>query len=77
MKDEFIDYIDDMLDAISKIQTFLFGFDFVTFSEDDKTQFAVISLWKLLARLPKRSRIISRYFTLMFRGMKLPVCGIN
>jgi uncharacterized protein with HEPN domain len=43
-KAEFLDYIDDMLDAISKIQTFLSGFDFETFSKDDKTQFAVISI---------------------------------
>jgi hypothetical protein len=31
-KAEFLDYVDDMLDAISKITTFLSGFDFETFS---------------------------------------------
>jgi uncharacterized protein with HEPN domain len=54
MKAEFIDYIDDMLDAISKIQTFLIGFDFVTFSEDDKTQFAVIRALEMIGEASKK-----------------------
>ena len=47
-KAEFLDYVDDMLDAISKMTNFLSGFDFVTFSKDDNTQFAVIRALEII-----------------------------
>ena len=53
-KTEFLDYIDDMLDAISKIQKFLSDFDFETFSKDDKTQFAVIRALEIIGEASKR-----------------------
>ncbi|MBD3253525.1 MAG: DUF86 domain-containing protein [Candidatus Lokiarchaeota archaeon] len=53
-KDEFLDYIDDMLDAISKIQKFLSDFDFETFSKDDKTQFAVIRALEIIGEASKK-----------------------
>lgn len=51
---EFVDYIDDMLDAISKIQTFLSDFDFEKFSNDDKTQFAVIRALEIIGEASKK-----------------------
>ena len=53
-KAEFLDYVDDMLDAISKITTFLSGFDFETFSKDDKTQFAVIRALEIIGEASKK-----------------------
>jgi uncharacterized protein with HEPN domain len=50
----FLDYIDDMLDAISKIRTFLAGFDFETFAKDDKTQFAVIRALEIIGEASKK-----------------------
>jgi len=54
IKAEFLDYIDDILDAILKIQTFLSGFDFETFSKDDKTQFAVIRALEIIGEASKK-----------------------
>jgi uncharacterized protein with HEPN domain len=54
IKAEFLDYIDDMLDAILKMQTFLSGFDFETFSKDDKTQFAVIRALEIIGEASKK-----------------------
>lgn len=53
-KAEFLDYIDDMLDAISKIEKFLSDFDFETFSKDDKTQFAVIRALEIIGEASKK-----------------------
>lgn len=54
----FLDYIDDMRDAISKIEKFLSDFDFETFSKMIKLNLLSLGLWKLLARPLKRYRII-------------------
>ena len=53
-KTEFLDYIDDMLDAISKMQKFLSDFDFEAFSKDDKTQFAVIRALEIIGEASKK-----------------------
>lgn len=39
---EFVDYLQDILDAIEKVEQFTEGMDFKGFSVDDKTVFAVI-----------------------------------
>lgn len=53
-KAEFLDYIDDMLDAILKIEKFLSDFDFETFSKDDKTQYAVIRALEIIGEASKK-----------------------
>ncbi len=54
IKAEFLDYIDDILDAILKMQTFLSGFDFETFFQDEKTQFAVIRAFEIVGEASKK-----------------------
>ncbi len=54
IKAEYLDYIDDMLDAIYKIQTFLSDFDFENFSQDNKTQFAVIRALEIVGEASKK-----------------------
>lgn len=51
---EFLDYIDDMLDAAAKIQSFLLGYEFDKFSKDEKTQFAVIRALEIIGEASKK-----------------------
>jgi uncharacterized protein with HEPN domain len=39
---DFLDFLDDILDAIEKIEHFVSGMNFKTFSKDEKTIYAVI-----------------------------------
>jgi len=50
MKDYFV-YIQDMLDSSEKGLSFVKGFDFNQFSEDEKTQFALITKGQIPRRL--------------------------
>ena len=42
MKRAILDYINDILDAMTKAQEFVQGFSYNKFLKDDKTQFAVV-----------------------------------
>jgi|AntRauTorcE11897_2_1112592.scaffolds.fasta_scaffold14754_5 uncharacterized protein with HEPN domain len=44
----FIDYLDDMLDAIEKAKAFISGMNFDEFKNDDKTVYAVIRALEIL-----------------------------
>lgn len=51
---EFIDYLEDILDAINKIREFIKGQTFEQFSRDDKTQFAVIRAFEIIGEASKK-----------------------
>ena len=54
IKREFIDYLQDITDSISKIEQFTKGLDFDHFSEDDKTIFAVIRAFEIIGEAAKK-----------------------
>lgn len=47
-------YVDQILDAVSKIETFIEGFDFEKFMADQKTQSAVILQLALIGELSNK-----------------------
>jgi uncharacterized protein with HEPN domain len=47
-------YVDQILDSISKIESFVEGFDFDKFEKDQKTQSAVILQLALIGELSKK-----------------------
>ena len=51
---QFVDYIQDILDAIEKVEQFTEGMDFKGFSVDDKTVFAVIRALEVIGEASKR-----------------------
>lgn len=55
--DSFIDYLQDILQAIDKAEKFISGIDFDEFQEDEKTQFAVIRALEIVGeasnKIPK------------------------
>ncbi len=51
---EFTDYLNDILDAIKKVQQFVEGMDFEKFSHDSKTVFAVIRALEIIGEASKK-----------------------
>jgi len=54
MSREFLDYVEDILSAMSKARTFTDGMDYDTFKEDDKTIFAVIRALEIIGEAAKK-----------------------
>ena len=50
---EYADYLEDILDAISKIAKFIKGMTFDQFSKDDKTTYAVIRALEIIGEATK------------------------
>ena len=49
-----IDYLNDLLDSILKIKSFLKDIDYTTFQEDIKTQYAVIRALEIIGEASKK-----------------------
>lgn len=60
MKREFIDYVQDIIDAIDKIEEFTQGITLEQFSKDDKTLFATVRAFEIIgeatSKLPSEVR---------------------
>ncbi len=54
MSREFLDYVEDILNAMSKAQAFTLGMDYETFQKDDKTFFAVIRALEIIGEAVKK-----------------------
>ena len=54
---DFVDYLEDILDGIEKVEQFTRGADFEDFSSDDKTKFAVIRALEIIG---EASRLVPR-----------------
>lgn len=54
MKREFIDYLNDIFDAIEKVERFTQGMDFAQFAADDKTVFAVVRSLEIIGEATKK-----------------------
>lgn len=52
-KHEFLDYLEDILDAIEKIESFTTGMTYHQFSKDDKTMYAVIRAFEIIGEATK------------------------
>ena len=51
---EFLDYLEDILDAMEKAEAMLFGADFETFKEDYQLNFAVVRALEIVGEATKR-----------------------
>lgn len=54
MKREFLDYIEDIVDAMSKAQQFTHDMDYDAFATDTKTYFAVIRALEIVGEAVKK-----------------------
>ena len=54
MKREFLDYVDDVADAMRKTQGFTGGMNYEEFSKDEKTVFAVIRAIEVIGEAAKK-----------------------
>ena len=54
MKREFLDYVDDVADAMRKTQDFTGGMNYEEFSKDEKTVFAVIRAIEVIGEAAKK-----------------------
>ena len=53
MKESHRDYLEDIVDAMEKAESFISGMDFQTFSDDDKTHFAVVRALEVIGEAVK------------------------
>jgi len=51
---EFIDFLEDILDSIQKIERFIKDQSYDEFEKDDKTQFAVIRAFEIIGEASKK-----------------------
>ena len=49
----YVDYLDDILDALVKVGQFIAGMTFEQFAKDDKTSFAVIRALEVIGEASK------------------------
>ena len=54
MKKEFLDYLDDIVDAMNKVEDFTKDMKYEEFTEDDKTTFAVIRALEIIGEAVKK-----------------------
>jgi len=54
MKREFLDYLDDIVDALNKVEDFTKDMKYEEFIEDDKTTFAVIRALEIIGEAVKK-----------------------
>ena len=71
MNEEFLDHIEDAINAMSKAETFIEGINFDSFSKDEKTIFAVIRALEVLGEAVKRipNEIREQYAQIPWRAM--------
>lgn len=70
-KQEYTDYLRDILDSVEKIEEFTRGMDFEQFSEDSKTIFAVTRALEVMGEATKNipESIRGKYPTLPWKEM--------
>jgi uncharacterized protein with HEPN domain len=68
---EYADYLEDILDAISKIATFIEGMTFDQFAKDDKTTYAVVRALEIIGEAAKHipERVRQKYSKVSWREM--------
>lgn len=71
MKREFLDYVDDVIDAMSKVQKFTEAMGYEDFIKDDKTVFAVTRAIEIIGEAVKKmpSTVRKRYPQIPWKEM--------
>lgn len=77
MKRDYRLYIDDLLEAIEKIQKYVEGISFDEFTEDTKTIDAVIRNFEIIGEAVKHIPLTLRKYMPMSPGEKWQECVIN
>ena len=54
MRREFLDYVEDIVNAMAKVEEFTMGMKYEEFIEDDKTTFAVIRALEIIGEAVKK-----------------------
>ena len=67
----FIDYLDDILDSILKIEQFTEEMDFIQFEDDAKTSYAVIRAFEIIGEATKEisNEVKDKYTDLPWKEM--------
>jgi len=67
----FIDYLDDIMDSILKIEQFIEEMDFIQFSDDAKTSYAVIRAFEIIGESTKETpdEVKDKYTDLPWKEM--------
>ena len=67
----FIDYLDDIMDSILKIEQFIEEMDFIQFSDDAKTSYAVIRAFEIIGEATKEipDEVKDKYTDLPWKEM--------
>lgn len=71
MERDYFDYLEDILDSITKVSRFIEGMSFSEFEKDDKTQYAVIRAIEILGEATKTipEKVRNRYSEIPWREM--------
>jgi uncharacterized protein with HEPN domain len=71
MRREFLDFVEDILDAMDKAQGFVKGFTYKEFEADARTSFAVVRALEIIGEATKRLPVSLReqYPAIPWRGM--------
>ena len=71
MTNEYLDYVEDILDAMSKAEILLEGFTFEQFEVDFRTNFAVVRALEIVGEATKRlpDSLRQKYPDIPWRGM--------
>jgi uncharacterized protein with HEPN domain len=70
-KREFVDYLEDILDAVMKIEKFISGQSYDDFAHDEKSQFAVIRAFEIIGEASKKipAHVKKKYSNVPWRVM--------
>lgn len=71
MEREYLDYVEDILNAIEKVAQFIQGMELGTFVRDEKTVFAVVRALEIIGEAAKKIplSVRERYTTVPWREM--------
>jgi uncharacterized protein with HEPN domain len=71
MSDEFLDFVEDILDAMDKAEVLVEGFTYREFEKDFRTNFAVIRALEIIGEATKRlpMSVRERYQEIPWTGM--------
>ena len=71
MKDDFLDYVEDILDAMDKVDILLAGVTFEQFESDFRIHYAVVRALEIMGEATKRlpSSLRDQYPDIPWRGM--------
>jgi uncharacterized protein with HEPN domain len=71
MSHEFLDFVEDILDAMNKAEILVEGFTYREFEEDFRTNFAVVRALEIIGEATKRlpMSVREQYLEVPWRGM--------